>query len=353
MTLRVYVLKLIFQRTLAAALILMGILQVLDLLDITTEVLNRGLGVMGILHYAFLRLPALFRQIAPLSVLVGVIFAFLQLARDNAVVAMRAAGISLIQLILMGVPIGAGVALVDLAVIEFAAPHAQRALDTWWTATAPPSERPEFKSRPFRVGPDIVLAKQGDQAGARLDDIHIYRRNASGKLVERITASSATYVDGAWRLQKPTITRVGESTVVSTTPNQMMWQNDLDPKEVRTLFKPNQPLSAAEARRALSGGPAEKPEAFYLTQLHRLAAEPLGALVMLLLAAPVAFANFRSGSGVKLVGGAIGGGLLFLVVDGTMTAFAETGALPSLLGAWFAPVVFAFGAATALLYLEA
>ena len=85
MTLRAYVLKLIFQRTLSAALILLAILQILDLVEVSTEVLDRGLGLPGLLHYAFLRLPALFRQIAPLSVLIGVIFAFLQLARDNAV----------------------------------------------------------------------------------------------------------------------------------------------------------------------------------------------------------------------------------------------------------------------------
>jgi len=352
MTLRVYVLRLMTQRTLAAALILMAILQILDLLDVTTDVLDRGLGLSGLLHYAFLRLPSLFRQIAPLSVLVGVIFSFLQLARDNAVVAMRAAGVSLLQIILMGAPVGGAVAALDLAVIEYASPHAQRALDTWWAATAPASEQPKLKSRPFRVGADVVVARQGDKSGNRLDDIQIFRRDANGQLSERIVASSAVYTDGAWRLQKPTVNRVTEAAVTTTTPNQLMWRNDLDPKEVRTLFAPNQPLTARDARRALSGGPAEKPQAYYLTQLHRAIAEPIGALVMLLLASPVAFANFRSGSGVKLTGASIGAGLLYLVCDGMMTAFAETGALPSLLGAWFAPVVFSAGALTALLYLE-
>lgn len=353
MTLRGYVFKLMLQRTVISAVILLAILQILDLLDITTPVLDRGLGLPGLLHYSTLRLPALFRQIAPLSVLVGVIFCFLQLARDNAVVAMRAAGVSLLQLILMGAPVAGGVAALDFAMVEFVSPRAQASLDTWWASTAPPSDRPELKARPFRVGADIVLAKQGDQAGARLDDVRIYRRGMSGQLSERIVASSATYTPQGWRLHQPKVTRIGESVITTSAPNQSMWRNSLDPRAVRTLFAPNRPLSADDARRALSDGVSEKPEAFYLTQLHRALAEPIGALVMLLLAAPVAYANFRSGNGVRFVVGAIGAGLIYLVVDGVMTAMAETGALPSLLGAWFAPVIFAAGALTALLYLEA
>jgi lipopolysaccharide export system permease protein len=353
MTLRGYVFKLMLQRTIVAALILLAIVQILDLLEITTQVLDRGLGLIGLLHYAALRLPALFRQIAPLAVLVGVIFCYLQLARDNAVVAMRAAGVSLLQLILMGAPVAGGVAALDFAVVEFASPRAQRALDTWWASTAPPADRPQFKARPFRVGTDIVLARQGDQAGDRLDDVRIYRRGPAGQLSERIVSTSAIYTEQGWRLHQPMVTRVGESVITTSTPNQQTWRNALDPKEVRTLFAPNQPLSANDARRALSGGVSEKPQAYYLTQLHRALAEPLGALVMLILASPVAFANFRSGNGVRFTVGAIGAGLMYLVIDGVMTAMAETGATPSLLGAWFAPVIFAAGGLTALLYLEA
>jgi lipopolysaccharide export system permease protein len=353
MTLRAYVFKLMLQRTIVSAVILLAILQILDLLDITTPVLDRGLGLPGLLHYSALRLPALFRQIAPLSVLVGVIFCYLQLARDNAVVAMRAAGVSLLQLILMGAPVAGGMAALDFAVVEFVAPKAQSSLDNWWASTAPPSERPQFKARPFRVGADIVLARQGDQAGSRLDDVRIYRRGVTGQLSERIVSASAIYTEQGWRLHQPMVTRIGEAVVTTSAPNQVMWRNSLDPRAVRTLFAPNQPLSANDARRALTDGVSEKPEAYYLTQLHRALAEPLGALVMLLLASPVAFANFRSGNGVRFVIGAIGAGLIYLVVDGVMTAMAETGATPSLLGAWFAPVIFAAGGLTALLYLEA
>ncbi|MEO6340726.1 MAG: LptF/LptG family permease [Caulobacteraceae bacterium] len=352
MTLRLYIMRLMAVRTLIAAVVLLAILQILDLLDITTQVLNRGLGLQGLGHYALLRLPALFRQIAPLSVLIGVVFAFLQLARDNAVVAMRAAGISLYQLALMGVPIAGAVAVADLVVIQTASSQAQLTLDTWWNATAPPGDRAEAKVRPFRVGADVVLARQSGLDGRRLDDVRIYERNGDGELTRRIVASSAVYTDHAWRLHQPTFTRLGKLDVVSTSAGQMMWTNSLRPVDVQALFAPNRPLTTGAARRALAGGPAERPAAFYLTQLNRLFAEPLGALVMLLLAMPAAFVDFRAGSGIRLTSIGLGGGLVYLVCDGLMTALAETGALPSVVGAWFAPVLFLAAAATTVLYLE-
>ena len=43
---------------------------------------------------------------------------------------------------------------------------------------------------------------------------------------------------------------------------------------------------------------------------------------------------------------------MFLVVDGVFSAMAEGGTIPSLLGAWGAPAIFAALGATALLRLE-
>jgi lipopolysaccharide export system permease protein len=72
---------------------------------------------------------------------------------------------------------------------------------------------------------------------------------------------------------------------------------------------------------------------------------------MLLLAAPVALANFRGGGATLLVQ-CLAAGLLFLVFDGAFTALGESGAAPALLAAWAAPAMFAALGVTALIYLE-
>jgi lipopolysaccharide export system permease protein len=72
---------------------------------------------------------------------------------------------------------------------------------------------------------------------------------------------------------------------------------------------------------------------------------------MLLLAGPVLLVNFRSG-GASTVVACLAAGLLYMVVDGVFSAMGQSGAVPAILGAWAAPVIFAAGGATALLFLE-
>ncbi len=74
---------------------------------------------------------------------------------------------------------------------------------------------------------------------------------------------------------------------------------------------------------------------------------------MLLLAAPVALANFRSGQGAVLLAGGLASGLIFLVVNGMLSArWAKAWPLSPILAVWGGPVIFAALAIYALVVLE-
>lgn len=154
MKLPLYVLRTVATRVLGAILILMAILQILDLLEVTTDILDRGLGVAGVFYYAALRAPRLFEQVAPLGVLAGGLFAFSQLARENAVVAMRASGISGYRIVLMAVPVAIAVLSLDALCAQVISPRTDPTLSAWWAATTPVAERkppPPAPSAPART----------------------------------------------------------------------------------------------------------------------------------------------------------------------------------------------------------
>ena len=71
MILRLHLLKLVGARVLSALAVLVAILQILDLLDVTTEILQRNLGALGVIHYALLRTPTQVEQAAPRWVVEG------------------------------------------------------------------------------------------------------------------------------------------------------------------------------------------------------------------------------------------------------------------------------------------
>lgn len=351
MTLPKHLLRIVGVRVLAALLVLVSILQILDLLDVTTDILERKLGVAGVLYYALLRLPTLVQQVAPLSVLAGCLFAFADLARQNAVVALRSTGISAYQLLVMMAPAVLVVAVLHLASVQWLTPRADQALDAWWGRTAPRSEQTPQGPRSFRVGEDIVTAVMGAPSGRRLNGVSIYRRDGAGRLVERLRAVTATYQGDGWRLAAPSFETLGPAGVQRGAAQEIVWRPGPQPQDVRAIFTGEESLAPGSARRALRGGVAARPPAFYQTALQRAWAAPLAAFVMMLLTAPVLLVNFRSG-GARTVVACMGAGLLFLVVDGVFTALGESGTVPAILAAWGAPAIFAALGATALLFQE-
>ena len=347
-----YVLRTMASRMLSASLILLAVLQILDLLEVTPQIIGRGLGGGGITHYALLRLPRLIEQAAPIGALAGCIFGFMKLASESAGVSMRAAGVSTYRMTAMAMPAALVMAGVSFIAVEFVAPRTDPALQAWWRDTGVETKKVDDKQRAFRVGAEVVLASTHDLSGRTLDAVTIYRRDGKGRLQERIKAAHAHYDRGGWRLAAPSFVRFGPAGAQSGAAEQMVWNANFQPLDVQALFSPDEMPSAASAGRALSGGGAERPPSYYATRVHRAFAQPLAALVMLLLAAPIALASFRSGQGGVFTAASITAGLLFLVVDGMLVALGESGAVAPILAAWAAPLAFSAAAFTVLLRLE-
>jgi lipopolysaccharide export system permease protein len=345
-----YLFKLVAGRILAALLVLVGILQILDLLDVTTEILDRKLGSAGIAYYALLRLPRLIEQSAPLAVLAGSLFAFAKLAQESAVTALRSTGVSAYRITVMALPAAAVLAAAQLVIGLYVAPKADATLSAWWQASTPREEVKPASNLTFRVGDEIVTAKPSED-GQRLTDVIIYRRDATGRLVQRTSAQAAVHQADGWRLENPRFEAIQPAGVSAGAARTMIWTQNIRPADIQALQSSQATVTPAEARRALRGGVSVRPKTFYDTQVQRAWAGPAACLVMLLLAAPAALANFRGGS-ATLIAQCLAAGLLFLVFDGAFTALGENGAAPAILAAWAAPAIFAALGATALLYLE-
>lgn len=352
MILQRYVLSVTATRILGAAAVLMGILQVLDLLEVTTDILDRGLGVGGVLYYAALRAPRLIEQIAPISVLAGGLFAFSQLARESAIIAMRAAGVSAYRIVAMAAPAAVAVMLLDFTCAQLIAPRTDPILDAWWEAHTPAADRKATGPVSFRVGDDLVAAASATPDGRALRMVKIYRRDKTGRLIERVDAPAAAFSGKDWNLSKAVTTRFSGQRVDTATTSQMIWPSALRPVDVQALFSDNPAPSAGSAKRALLNGGTDRPPSYYETRLLGAYAGPFGALIMLLLSAPVALANFRSRQGAVLLTVGLASGLVFLVVDGLLSALGESGAISPILAVWGGPVIFGALAINALINLE-
>jgi len=346
-----YLGRIMFVRTAAAAAALIGLLQLIDLLERTSDILARG-GAIEIGRYMLLRLPGLFQQAAPFAVLAGAIFTFSQLARNSELVVMRITGLSLFEIFRRTLPVALLVTAMQLVIADQITPRAEQALATWWAAATPAAAKKAPAPRWFRIGGDVVMVRSSDARGDVLHGVSIYQRDAADALTRRMTAASATAERDGWRLHDARVTDVGQSRADNMTVGEMDWRTTLAPADAARLFSDTYQVTSNTAFRSLFGsGPVDKSPSESQTRLYRTLAEGVAPIIMLLLALPAALGHARSNKTAPVIFG-LGCGLLYLVSDGLLTAMGQTGALPPALAAWGAPLIFAAGAVSILLYAE-
>jgi lipopolysaccharide export system permease protein len=351
LSLSAYLTRIMAVRTLAAAAALMGLLQLIDLLERTSDILARG-GAIQILRYMALRLPYLFEQVAPFAVLAGALFTFSQLARNSELVVMRISGLSLLQIFRRTAPVALAVAALDLVVADQITPRAEQALATWWAASAPGPVTKAPTPHWFHIDGNVVLVKSASPNGKVLHGVSIYERDPQRALVRRITAQTAAWDGRTWRLTNGAVTELHQDHADTMTMAATDWPTTLRPADTEQLFAGSYEMTSGAAYRSLFGkGPVNRSPSEFQTRIYRTLAEAAAPIIMLLLALPTALGYARSNRTIPVIFG-LCCGLLYLVADGLLTAMGQTGVLPPLAAAWGAPVAFAAGAVSLLLYAE-
>jgi lipopolysaccharide export system permease protein len=290
--------------------------------------------------------------VAPFAVLAGALFTFSQLARNSELVVMRISGLSLLQIFRRTLPVALAVAALDLVVADQVTPRAEQALATWWASSAPGPATKTPTPRWFRIDGNVVMVRSSSADGKVLHGVSVYERDAHRELVRRLTGQTATWNGAGWRLTDGTVTDLRVDHADSMTVSSVEWPTTLRPTDTARMFAGSYEMTSEAAYRSLFGkGPVDKSPSEFQTRLYRTLAEAMAPIIMLLLSLPTALGHARSNRSIPVILG-LCFGLLYLVTDGLLTAMGQTGVLPPLAAAWGAPVVFAAGAASLLLYAE-
>ncbi|RPI47401.1 MAG: LptF/LptG family permease [Betaproteobacteria bacterium] len=338
-TLAGYLRRRVAARTLTLIALLTALMQVLELLDKTTDVLDRGLGIKGLAYYALLRIPAEIVLALPLAALLGTMWAFHDLARNHEMIAVRTAGVSLRQIVTYLLPVPLAVALTHFVLSQAVMPDAEAALQSWWVATAPPEEAPQPSWIRTSAGPISYLAASPD--GRRLTGVKIYQRGENKLLAARISARTAEWQHGAWQLHDVEQLRVTDRKTQPAKEPTYVWKTNLRPDDVQRAEIARPSLSSAMLMDVIGGErAASRPISYYQTALYRSFVAPLMPFVMLLLALPAARGLPRHLEGGAALVLALVLGLAYLLCDGLMAALGTSGQVPAAGAALAAPALF-------------
>jgi len=318
---------------------LTGLMQLLELLEVTNDVLDRNLGIAGVLHYAMLRLPSQMLVALPLAGLLGSMAAFYAMARAREITALRSAGVGLSRLLVYLLPVPILFAALHFGLAQKLVPMAERSLKTWWDSTVPLEQR-DADSRWVRTTGGILLFERSSADGKRLLDVRIYNRGDDGLLTLTIRADEAQWQGGSWRLRgaRDVQTTPGNW---SPGPAARIWRSNLSPDEVAQLDVTDPHLSTVVLTDVIGGKRVStRPKSYYQTVLLQSYVAPFTVFIMMLLAMPAAIVSERGGGGGRMLL-ALFFGLGFLLVQGIFSSFGTSGRISPQLAAAAAPVAFA------------
>jgi lipopolysaccharide export system permease protein len=364
-TLGLYLSRAFLTRTVAVLAALVIVLQMLDLLGESGDILAYpGNGEAQLWHYVALRLPQIIARFLPFSVLLGTLITFVGLNQNSEVIAMKAAGVSAHQILAPFVIASLGVAAVSFAFNERVVTRASATLDAWQNVNYGPVPRRQAGSDDVwvRNGDDIIHAVHatGHGRGVLLARVTIYDRD--GGALRRIVAAPSARVrltrstDGVerfagWTAPSATEFLVGSGAKRALGP--ITFGEEVHPDQFTLANVQADDASIVELTGQVhdlkrAGRPVGTLETGWW---HKLSG-PLSAVLMPLLAGVAAFGLARSG--VLFIRAVIGMalGFAYFVADNFAVAMGNLGAYPPFLAAWAPFLLFLVIGETVLIRTE-
>jgi lipopolysaccharide export system permease protein len=293
------------------------------------------------------RVPLIVGQVMPIAVLAGALVGLGLLARNNEFVALRSCGVSLWQITLPLVTLAVLIGLLNFLWGETVVPvTARRAKEIW-------SQDVKKKKGPTGVfaGRDIWFHGRAGfyninrvAPGRRmLYGLTIYQvRGDEFRPARVIEVATAQWTDGRWQFQGIRTVRYDDDGVHSedALPPHFTLPETLEDFGVIALEPEETSYSLLRRQiRSLRAKGVDASES--LVDLHLKVATPFAAVVMMLLAVPLATRGTRVTSLPAAIGLGFAIGMSYFFVVGFSRALGQAGSLPPIIAAWTANAVFA------------
>lgn len=340
------------------ALVFAALLMLFAFLDLIHElsVMGHGDYHLGyVLLFVLLTVPGHIYDLFPVAILIGTIFALVQMAASSELIIYRSSGASLKQMIGALVRIGLPLVVLSYLCGELLAPPSERMAQSLRLK----AQNAEITLKEFRSG---VWAKDEHSfinvtdvlPDTSLLNLTIYEFDDSYHLRAITAAKRATFAgDGLWQLEDIMQTRFSGQGATASKLDSMEWRSALNPDLLNVLLVVPEQMSAWNLYQYVQHlrDNHQKTARYEIAMWNKLI-YPFAVLVMMLLALPFASHHRREGGISAKIFTGIVLGLTFHFIG---RLFGSLGALNNwqpLLSAVFMPTLFLLLAVSMLWWTE-
>lgn len=320
----VYLSGLMASRWVAAVFASISLVALLDTLANAPEVAKAAerAGMGGPTAYLVQRIPIIFDRMLLIAILLAIILTYASLVRRREIVALGAAGLSAAKQALLLAPVTFALALGSVLIVDTVMPPAVRALQSWgapgYAETRLSAEEPLWLADDGRVV--RITGRTGPETFTGLS---FYDLGEDGAVTGVTSADAATYDRReGWQLEGAE----AFSAIPGRAAPRAQWTSRQTPRTLDKIISSPRDLSLWDMQRlrGLRGSGSNPAFAYDAWRFHRLT-RPLAAVVLLFACVPLMQRLGRQDSGELAMVLCLVAGFSYLILDGVMLSFAESG----------------------------
>lgn len=334
-----------FARNAAIFMAALTVLLVLfDLLANASEVsLGSGHPLLSLLFYVLFRLPVIANFILPFAILIAAVQTFGGIAAHREIIALESSGFTLSKIVFVLVFGAILLAALQFFVADRVVPDVTERLNEWKAddyAELPSPETSPDTPEWLASGNYIVHMAGVSLDGSEIREPTVIETDARGVAIRYWNADKAVFDPRGWVFEKAS----GRDLVLESNldDDHMLFPIAITPGLLSSFAKPVEELRFLQLQAlgwAHAGTQIHPPE-FYRVWTHARLAQPLGGVLMVLLAAPICLQIQRNGRRNLVSAGVFVMGFLYFILQSILLSLGEKGGLPPLPAAWGGFLIF-------------
>ncbi|MDD5155752.1 MAG: LptF/LptG family permease [Candidatus Omnitrophica bacterium] len=333
-----YVLRSVLSIFLTCLLTFVFLYIVIDVISSLEDILKQKVGLLILIKYYLSYLPIIFVQVSPFSCLLATLYAFGKLNRDNELVAMRSAGLSIFQIartvIIFGALVSFFVFLVNDRLVPASVILTKKIREQIESGTKKSRDKEHqdiINLAMYGLKNRLFFVNKFSPATDTMEGIIILQQDPQQNITKKIVANKGVYKDGVWVFYRSitydldtTGQIIGEPHYfdeevmdITETPADFLTQRQ-NPDSM-TIGQINDYLDK------LTHSGATTVIRNLKVDLYRKFTEPLTAFMIILLGIPFSLKIKRRAAGLASFGLAIIMGFLYYVLNAVGIALGKGG----------------------------
>ncbi len=291
------------------------------------------------------KIPQMFSWMCPMAILLSLFLTLALLSRNNEITAMKASGISVYTIISPLLVLSSCIALTSFGNQELILPYASRKAEHIETIKIKHKKEPNLLKQDrfwYRSENAICNIELFEYQTNTLQGITIYFFDHQFRLVQRVDAKSAKWIDNQWHFYN-LITRTfnPDGTMTLENAKEKVMSLKETPNDFKVARKEPEEMSYGELKNYINK--IEKagyqiPE--YIPYLHAKLSFPFICIIMPILAIPFALRIGRGGGIARGIGMSVMIGFIYFVFYNFSLTLGKGGILSPLVSAWVANILF-------------